>query len=509
MLIRKETIVGLFIIAAIGVFFYMTFQIGTFRFDRLRYQSYYVYFNDISGLAVKADVKISGVKVGWVESVELINNNQQVRAKAMIHKKYQLHSDANGMVRQEGVLGSKYLEIIPGDPLLPTIRSGGTLMKPSGDASSIDQLLQQFKKITSNVEEVTISLKNVFGGAEGQERLQNSVKSFDNATSQLARIAESLNRIVVNNQDNINSILGDVRDFSKDIREQLPTLIHDISAMSHSLSNDFNHLTSNFDSTSKSVGDITDKINNGTGVISKLINDQELSRDIKTSVEGLKEYLEKIRRLTIVVDGHTESFHSFVEKNNFRNAAGEINMRIHPTDDYFYLVGLYASQKGSLERIETIRHWYDGSCNAIVPDDLPLDPHDRLKFAEHKEKTIRHMDSFLYNLQVGKVFGNVGLRTGLFQSTLGIAVDLTIPFGQNLHFVSSLEGFDFRGRQRWCDTRPHIKWINKVFFTPNLYMVLGADDFVSRQSKSAFVGVGLRFGDDDLKYLASKIPGLS
>ena len=63
---------------ALAIFFYMTFNIGVFRLNRNEYIPYIVFFSDISGLQKKADVKIAGVRVGWVEGTEL--------CKTMIHK---------------------------------------------------------------------------------------------------------------------------------------------------------------------------------------------------------------------------------------------------------------------------------------------------------------------------------------------------------------------------------------------------------------------------------------
>ena len=62
MRLNTETTVGIFVLAAFGVFFYMTFQIGVFRLDSTNYRAHKVFFVDVSGLSRKADVKIAGVK---------------------------------------------------------------------------------------------------------------------------------------------------------------------------------------------------------------------------------------------------------------------------------------------------------------------------------------------------------------------------------------------------------------------------------------------------------------
>jgi hypothetical protein len=113
-------------------------------------------------------------------------------------------------------------------------------------------------------------------------------------------------------------------------------------------------------------------------------------------------------------------------------------------------------------------------------------------------------------LQFGKIFGPVAVRFGLFEGSSGIGVDFDIPFSSDkFRWVTSFEGFDFIGWNRLEDRRPHLKWINKIYVMRNLYMTFGADDFISKHNSNAFFGAGIRFGDDDIKYFASSIGGLS
>src|SRR5262245_42804009 len=110
----------------------MGFQIGAFRFDRAYYNRYVLYFKDISGLSRKADVKIAGVKVGWVEDIQLLTDGlMQAQADVMILRDYALYADAYAIVRQDGLLGPKYIEIVPGDPYLQKLESGSAFAKSS------------------------------------------------------------------------------------------------------------------------------------------------------------------------------------------------------------------------------------------------------------------------------------------------------------------------------------------------------------------------------------------
>src|SRR5437879_6102301 len=108
----------------------MGLHIGAFRFDRNNYHEYTLTFSDISGLSRKADVKIAGVKVGWIENIQLIaNGDMTVEAQVMILKNYTIYENAYAVARQEGILGAKYVELVPGDPLLRQLPPGSILRK--------------------------------------------------------------------------------------------------------------------------------------------------------------------------------------------------------------------------------------------------------------------------------------------------------------------------------------------------------------------------------------------
>ena len=46
-----------------------------------------------------------------------------------------------------------------------------------------------------------------------------------------------------------------------------------------------------------------------------------------------------------------------------------------------------------------------------------------------------------------------------------------------------------------------------MYVMRNIYFTFGADDFVSKQNANVFVGLGMRFGDDDVKYVLGSLSG--
>jgi len=521
---KTETYVGIFILAALGIFVYMGFKIGAFRFDRDRYASYTMFFKDISGLSRKADVKVAGVKIGWVENLQLISKDDITRAQAdvMVHRDYQLYKNAYALVRQDGLLGPKFLEIIPGDPLLRELSAGAVLREPSVAPVSIDDLLQKFKNIAEHVEDVTESFKDAIGGRQGSEQLQKIFNNLDRASERIASFSDIVDRSLTRNEGNIDAILSvgkDIRRLSKKLEDDvLPTFQNSMVKISDVFDRDFDRVATKLEATAESVDEasiqareglrsissVAEKIDEGKGLLGKLINEDETYHDLKVAVQGIKNYFSKIDRLEIVFDSHFEGMYKPAENYEFEDSKGYFDMRIHPNDDHFYVMQIVSSEKGRVERSELHRAYADDDGNLINTNDLTLNRKVEHVFRVKKELFKRNTISL--GLQFGKVFNRIALRFGLFEGSAGFGIDFDIPLGSDkFRWVTTLEAFDMAGWNRKDDRRPHFKWLNKIFMFKNIYVTFGADDFISRRNINAFFGAGLRFGDDDVKYLFSTL----
>lgn len=525
---RIETRVGIFVLAALGVFIYMGFQIGAFRFDRARYAQYTVYFTDISGLSRKADVKIAGVKVGWVEQVSLLTDYElKAEAKLMILKDYALYNDAYAIVRQEGLLGPKYIEVIPGDPLLHRIEPGGALGQPTKSAVSVDELLQQFKTIATNVSDITDSFKDAVGGPEGKEQLKAIFDNLQMTSERLSSFADVIDRSVNRNEDNFDTLLSignDIRRVSEKLeRDVFPSFQTSVEKISNVFDRDITRIATKLESTAQAleeasieardgfrcINSVADKIDEGKGLIGKLVNEDDTYHDIKVAVHSFRDYLTKFNQLQVVFDSHFETMHRPAENYTFEDSKGYFDIRLHFSEDYFYMFQLVSSQKGYRFKKDTEYAYFDIQGNLVEPNSITIDNTFLLPFVRIEEDKFKR-NQLLFGFQFGKIFNRIALRVGFFENSAGLGVDIDIPFNTDkFRWVTTLEVFDMSGWNRKNDRRPHVKWLNRMFFLRNLYFTFGADDFASKRNASAFIGAGLRFGDDDVKYLLSSISGMS
>jgi len=470
-----------------------------------------VYFNDVSGLSKKADVKIAGVKVGWVDAIDLVNDGQQVRATLLVDKRYVIHSDAYGIVRQEGFLGTRHLELIPGDSLLPPLPSGSMLTRPNRSPVTIDEMIHQFSEVATKMNSVMSAIDNAVSDQDGTQSLRTMVDNLQESMKHLASFAGKLDRIVSENETSFDSIVRDLRDAIPRLSDNIQRNLDRVAMV---LERDFDRMASQLEEGIRPIRETAEKINDGKGILGQLVNDDLAYDDLRTAINGVKNYFDKIDKMRVIFDIHTESMSGPIERRDMIcDSKSYVNIRLHTSEDYFYLVGLISSRNGTVNRYDEERRWFEGgscgsSCSELVPLDLRLDDDKKLKYATLRSFKVRSLDKLLFNVQFAKIYGNFAFRFGLFDSTGGVGMDIDIPFGvADVRWVTTFEAFDFQGVNRFCDNddRPHLKWLNRMFFTKNIYFTFGADDFISRYNKNAFFGVGLRWGDDEMKYLLSRI----
>ena len=524
MQINTETKVGIFVVVAIAVFMCMILGIGAFRLSSSGYAGYTIEFDDVAGLSRKAEVKIAGVKVGWVEQLELIQPHHKARATIMINERYRLYDNAHAIVRQEGLIGTKYLEIVPGDPLLPLLSVGSSLSKTGRDSVSIDELLYKFNNIASHVEKITDSLKEVLTGAERNDQLKATMDNISMAAEKFNSLATSLHSITSDNEESMHSLISDFQEFAKTLKEDMPSYKESIDRLSTNIETDFNKISNNLSSSAnsielaaqeategfQSITSVIEKIDEGRGLLGKLVNEDELYHDIKATISGIKNYLSKFETLGVVFDLHSEMMHRPTDHFAWADSKGYLNIRIHTSDSFFYIAQIVASEKGFLSRHYVFENYFDASGKELdysMFTDSGTDLAKQNQFQFAPEKLIRERNPLAFGFQFGKIYKDVAFRFGIFEGSFGIGADYYIPFSNDkIAWTTTLEAFDFHGQQRYdmTDRRPHLKWMNRIFFLNNLYFVFGADDFISQTNANAFWGVGIRFGDDDMKYILSK-----
>lgn len=74
----------------------------------------FVRFEKADGLVVGSDVKVSGIKVGRVETLSIDDESFEAVAKITIQQGIHIPKDTSAAIISESLLGGKYLSLTPG-----------------------------------------------------------------------------------------------------------------------------------------------------------------------------------------------------------------------------------------------------------------------------------------------------------------------------------------------------------------------------------------------------------
>lgn len=190
-----ELKVGVFILIGIAILFMIVFSVGDVNLSKTGYRIK-VQFNFANGIGSSAPVRLAGVGVGQVQGIKVKYDENDKRTKAelnvWINDKTKIEEDSKVTINTLGLLGEKYLEIIPGT-------SGARLLKANDTIVGHDPVPTE--KIYENLASLSDSVKVIV------ERLKKG--------------EGTIGKLLVEDAvyDDLKAITGNFREFSEDLKK--------------------------------------------------------------------------------------------------------------------------------------------------------------------------------------------------------------------------------------------------------------------------------------------------
>ncbi len=472
--------VGGFFLVVLVLAGLLIWRIEDLRLGRGPAKKISVEFKDVAGLDAKSTVRLAGVRVGKVARIRLTPDGKAI-VEMDLDKDVELRQGASAAVANLGLLGEKYVELVPGPVGAPGLPEGTTI---KGDVPvSFDQITRLARDIEVDVKDITRNLNSSLGGAQGEERLRTIVEN-------IRIITEDLRVMVASNRGNVDATLANLRSFTEGMTQLVDRVDKLIAANQANVTQgiaNIKDVAGKLETTADNLNQITGKIKSGEGTVGKLIESEETHKNLNDALVSVKEGVASLNKAFGAI-GRTKIDLGVRSEllTKFSKGKGYFTLDIDPPDTpRYYRVELSTQPFGRRVSSTTIDR-------TTFPDG-----HVEVKTTDTQELK----DDFAISALFGWRWRDFGLRAGVIESRGGAGLDYKL-LKDRLRFSADL--WDFNRP----DFSAHAKISGRYFFSPSVYVTGGWDDFLnhSRSADSLFFGAGLRWSDDDIKYLLGSLP---
>ncbi|EDP75928.1 MlaD family protein [Hydrogenivirga sp. 128-5-R1-1] len=512
--LTTEIKLGAFVLFTAVSFAFLILTFGEIPFLRPDTKRYVVYFSDVGGLSKGAEVRVSGIRAGKVEEITL--EDSRVKVVFNVERRIRLFKDASATIGTLGLMGDKYLAVNPGTPSAGELAEGESLKTAEGVADT-DRLIREltrtaegFKLVAENLnrileenrrnlretlenlnaltqtlrrmaEENQQNLKVVL--AEMAQLTESLNSTLPEAISSIDRLADELTGIASENREDIRVLVANLKSISDELRGELPQLVENMNTLSKNLNEvvkenrrdlrtaiqNLSEMTARLRRSSNRLDNILAKIESGEGTIGKLVTDDELYESVSKGAKLFGEAGEVITKTKIYVGFGGEAYTGGDSK-------GYMSLRIEPDRKTYYLLEVVGDSRGRVYTEQIV------GGNEIVKKEFK--PELTLQIAK---KFFVGEDSYF------------AVRAGLKESTGGIGFDFS-PH-RRVKLYSDVWDTGRKDRPEEDNLNPNLQVGLQLRIKGPLYTRFGGDDLLNDKLRGAFVGVGLEFSEEYLKYL--------
>lgn len=465
-------------------------------------------FDSVAGLDNKSAVRVAGVRVGKVSNIKL-RPDGKAEVTLDVDPDVVFHPGGSAHVANLGLLGEKYIELDPGPSTGPVVPQEQSVVLHGSQPASMDDITNQVSAIANDVKAITASLRGVMTGPAGQQRLEDIVENVRTITAQVRDL-------IAANRTNVDATVANARVISDSLRVEIPRLADSIDRMATQMNGtvgenrqdvrqiveNLRTLSTDLKTTSDNLNAVTTQVRSGEGTVGKLLYSNEAHDRLTAALGSVESGVNELR--------------------NTLGRAGKMQLDLGLNGDYYANL---PAQSGGGDKLGNSRSavWLRLTPNPernrfynVELADTPYGKRNDKTFEEtvtnpatgQSQTTITHQTrfdrSFLVSAQVGWTLAPFAVRLGMIDSTGGAGVDYYL----NNRIRVSGEAFDFGHRSG--DNNPHLRLYGEYVFrqekptTPTIFLRSGVDNVLNHTALT--LGGGIRWRDDDLKYLLGSIP---
>ncbi|HWD88187.1 MAG TPA: MlaD family protein [Mucilaginibacter sp.] len=268
---------------------------------------YYAIYNSVDGLSVSKPVLVNGFPIGHVSNMKLRPDGKTI-VEFKIDPQYNIPDNTLAKLVSTDLLGSKAIIFEMGDHKTYAQNKDTLKADIQGSlAESLQPIQKKGEQLISKMDS-TLAAINTIMNPDFQKNVDRSFLSIANSLHTLEGTTKKLDQLVAGQTGHINSIMTNAEGTSANLKTSTAHL-NDIATNVQTFSSDLanSNIRQTLDNANKAVAQLQatiDKINNGKGSLSMLINDQQLYTHLDSASANLN-------KLFIDLKAHPKKYVSF------------------------------------------------------------------------------------------------------------------------------------------------------------------------------------------------------
>ena len=279
---------GLFVIIGLMIFILAVYFIGDKQKMFGKTNHLEAVFNNVNGLQLGNNVRYSGISVGTVRGIEMINDTT-IRVDMIIDKTIFTHIKKNAIatIGSDGLVGNMIINIIPGIGEEASVQPGDEIR--SRNRVSTDDIFNTLSKTNKNAATLTANLLKI---TDKMMDGKGTMGSLINDTLMARDLKETMRYLKLTGKGASETVLKlNQLIESLDSKDNVIGVIKD-SAVAHKIKNMVTNLDQSSVGIDKAITNLNATIKNikdGKGAINYLSNDPKLVRNIDSTMTNINQ----------------------------------------------------------------------------------------------------------------------------------------------------------------------------------------------------------------------------
>jgi len=304
---------GIFVILSTVLFLTVVYLIGQKQNMFKKSFTISAFFQNVNGLQKGNNVRYSGIDIGMVNAIEMVNDSV-IKVSMKIEEKIIKHIRKNAIatIGSDGLVGNMIVNIIPGEGEASKIYNGDViesysrigaddiLSTLSATNDNISILIAGLLEITDKMNKGEGTLGILLNDTIMAKDLQSSVSNIKKVSRGASKSIQEINSMIASLKSNKEGVFGAlVNDTISG--QKLKTIVSNLEDSSIEIDNVLNGIKT-----------IVGEVNSSKGAFNYLIKDSTLVQELKSTMKNINEGTDKFN------DNMEALKHNFLFKGYFK-----------------------------------------------------------------------------------------------------------------------------------------------------------------------------------------------